>query len=132
MTRVPMRVRLDKKLTVAENRFRRQVNAKPVPNIEQVNEWEDTMAQEFRLVTGGGEHAERYFRKAFEAARKMKEPEGSPDWMIDFEALQCDHGPYSIPEEKTVAAVADKMPSGMQRRWALLEQKRRAECMPAP
>ena len=62
----------------------------------------------------------------------MKEPEGSPEWLLAFEALQCDHGPYAIPEEKAVAALAEKLPQGMQRRWALLKQKRRAEGMPAP
>ena len=117
---------------MAQVRQPERFNSRALPNVETVNEWEDAMAQEFRLITGGGEHAERYFRKAFEAARKMKEPEGSPAWMEAFEALQCDHGPYAIPEEKAVASLADRLPAGMARRWALLKQKRRSEGLAAP
>ena len=106
---------------VTQIRQPERFNAKQIPTVESVNDWEDSMAQEFRLVTGGGEHAEQYLRRAFDIARREKDPEGSAEWLLAFEALQCDHGPYSIPEEKVVAALAEKLPTGMQRRRALLK-----------
>ena len=76
------------------------------------------MAQEFRLVTGAGEHAARCFRMGIRTGTEMQRPEDLANYLSAFEDLQCDHGPYAIPEEKVVASLSSKLLAGMQTRWA--------------
>ena len=59
----------------------------PIPGFEKLNDWEDKIVRQFRVVTCGGEHAEEYILHAIEAARKNRHKEKSDEWIDTFESL---------------------------------------------
>jgi len=49
-----------------------KLDCPPVSGHEGLEDWEDKIARQFRVVTCGGDHAEEYMREAIEAARKNR------------------------------------------------------------
>ena len=56
-------------------------NAPTLPSLEQLDNYEEAIAQEFRLVSSGMEHAEQFIRLAFSEAKKCKEPVDTPEFL---------------------------------------------------
>ena len=57
-------------------------NAPGLPSFEQLENYEDAIAQQFRLVSAGMEHAEQFVRRAFSEAKKCKEAEAAPEFPL--------------------------------------------------
>ena len=80
----------------------------------------------WRILTGGGDHAEEYMRKAEAMAR-------GPEKLFreQLEDCFCDDARYSLAEEKFGVEFQKKLPMHMQKDLAILSEERRLAGLPA-
>ena len=81
--------------------------------------YEDAIAREFRLVSGGMEHAEQFIRQAFSEAKKCKEAEDTPEFLQRVINMASDFSSYAIALEKLTAAVAEKLQGDLEEEVAV-------------
>ena len=107
----------------------------PVSGYEGLEDWEDKVAREFRVVTCGGDHTEEYIREAIEAARKNRHEEDSPEWIVTFESFRNSDNyfePYATALEKLAVALEDRLKGDLECKWKSLKKQRRPEKRSTP
>ena len=73
--------------------------------------------QAWRVLTSGGDHAERYLERAIETDRKPKTEE---EFESMVEAMVCDCLDYLTAEVKMALELVAKMPDNLQRDLSVL------------
>ena len=63
------------------------------------------------------DHGGLFIRKAFTAAKRNCDPDHSPEFALKFASMASDYGPYALAPEKLSAALFEKLPGDLERRW---------------
>ena len=95
-----------------------------MPSYEGIEVWEDSLAQEFRFVSGDLDHGENLLRKAFIAVKRNRDADDSVEFGATFAGLASDCAPYALALEKLSASLVEKLQVELKCRWQLLRQKR--------
>ena len=94
--RFPKKPLTEPRFTTQQVKQPERFNCPNIPGYEGVESWEETIADEFSLFTGGLEYAEELVRKVCDAARQNKDDEDSAEWQLTFEEFACDHELYLL------------------------------------
>ena len=83
--------------------------------------------QAWRVLTAGGDHAERYLQQAIDGARARTDPEF--DQVL--EELWCNVDSYLMADEKFAVELVARFPQSLQRDLTIVRERRLKEGRPA-
>ncbi len=103
----------------------------PLPQLGQIESFEEGLVAEFRSFTSLGESAEAYIRIVFSTARSCNALESTPEWEEQFESLAVDQTAFVIADERWKCSMQNLLSEQQSSRWHLRSKARCEQGLPA-